>query len=229
MLLKTNDECYFYCNSTNMKSKKYIESPELSLIYNDNGIEKKINNVYLDSRTNVIVGKDTNGSTFVIDDGYRNSMIRAGYFVYKNYDEQKIIDRDEGNKIHDNILSIIRYGIEKAFPEIMTKYDSDIYELDEDGYRFTIGIYSNIDIVKKNQERKINGLQFYPFDKRMDNYGTLYITIYCQRLEENNKNKNTVIADYILKNIIENTNDIKFVIMDINNPLYYTKSSGGDL
>ena len=63
----------------------------------------------------------------------------------------------------------------------------------------------------------------------MDNYGTLYITIYCQRLEENNKNKNTVIADYILKNIIENTNDIKFVIMDINNPLYYTKSSGGDL
>lgn len=231
MVLKTNqDSCYFYDSDTNTQSRKFIESPNLSLIFIDNEERKELDNVYLDPRTNVIVGRDVNGTTYVIDDGYRNSMIRAGYLVYKNYDELKINDRNEGAKIHDELVYLVSQAIKKAFPTIERNVIgfSENYTLIDDGYRFTIGIYSNIDIVKKNQERKINGLQFYPFDKRMDNYGTLYITIHCQRIEENNENKSTVIADNILKSIIDNTEDIKFTIMDISNPLYYTKS-GGDL
>ena len=98
---------------------------------------------------------------------------------------------------------------------------ADTYYLEKSGYRFTIKLYNNFQIVKINQDRKINGLQFYPFDKNMDNYGTLYVSIYCQKIKETDI-KNTTISDGILKHIIDSTEDIKFVSMDIKQPLYYS-------
>lgn len=225
MILKTNkNDCYFYCNITGAKSEKFIESPNLSLYY-DNG--KKLDNIYLDPRTNNIVGRDEEENIYIIDDGYRNKMIKAGYIVYKNYDQEKILDKEIGTKIHDELLLNVSEAIMKEYPEctgIVNGY-SEKYIIEKSGYRFTIGVYSNIDIVKKNQQRKINGLQFYPFDKKMDNYGTLYITIHSLRMEETTAN-NFNIADTILESIIKNTQDTKFTTMDIVSSLYFIETEG---
>ncbi len=228
MVLKTKeDNCYFYNNNTGEKSVRYIDSPNLSLIYMDGAEEKRIDNVHIDPRTNVIVGKD-NSTTFIIDDGYRNSMIRAGYLVYKDYDTCHITDKVEGNIIHENLIeeisqAIIKYDIGNvnSYVENSIQGSSESYYIEQDGYEFNITLYDNINIVKINEERKINGLQFYPFDKNMDNFGTIYISIYCRKIGETSV-KNTVIADNILKNIIDNTENIKFVSMDIKQPLYFT-------
>lgn len=227
MVLKTNNEsCYFYNNDTGEKSKRYIDSPNLSFIYLYNGEEKKLDGVHIDPRTNVIIGKD-NSSTFIIDDGYRNSMIRAGYLVYRDYDKNHITDKTEGNILHEKILESVSdvlfdYCDNGNNPMVsFTDGKSEDFYLKKDGYKFNVTIYDNIEIVKINEERKINGLQFYPFDKNMDNYGTLYITIHCQRYEDTDV-KNTVIADSILKYIIDNTEDIRYISMDIKQPLYFT-------
>ena len=227
MILKTNkSDCYFICNDNNTKSDKFIESQNLSLYYNN----KIINNVYIDSRTNNIVGKDEDGITYIIDDGYRNKMIKAGYIVYRNYNSEKIVDKDEGTKIHRKLINDIhQYLLREYIGEIIYSADKYIneYILEKSGYRFTIKLYSNIDIVKKNQEREINGLQFYPFDKRMDNYGTVYITIHSMKISDEGTNiKISTIVDNILENIIKNTNETNFVSMDIINPLYFIEKVG---
>ena len=227
MVLKTNnDTCYFYCNDTKEKSKRFIYSPDLSLIYyNDEG-EQKLDNVHIDPRTNVIVAKDNN-STYIIDDGYRNSMIRAGYLVFKDYDQIHINDKVEGNIIHENLIESITTALSSYNGEVLSYTEnssfgtSEAFYINKDGYKFTITIYDNINIVKINEERKINGLQFYPFDKNMDNYGTVYISIHCIKIDET-ESKNTVVADSILKHIIDNTEDIKYVSMEIKQPLYFT-------
>jgi hypothetical protein len=219
MILKTNKEtCYFYCDD--VKSDKFIESPNLKLFYNGEIID-----VNLDTRTNVIVGRNNNGTTYVIDDGYRNMLIRAGYIVYKNYDEVQT-DKNDGAKIQDELIYVLYEAINKSYPEAINNINDlfNGYELEKEGYKFSAYLYHNIDIVKKNQERKINGLQFYPFDKRMDNYGTLYIMVYGQRISDQEPQvKSNILVDNILSNIITNSDDLKFVVMDINNPLYYTR------
>ena len=227
MIVKTNKtDCYFICNETKVQSDKFIVSPKLSLYYDN----KYIDNVYLDSRTNNIVGKDLNGTTFIIDDGYRNKLVKAGYIVYRNYDSEKILDKDEGTKIHRHLLhDIHQYLLKEYIGEIIYSADKYIneYYLEKAGYKFTIKLYSNIDIVKKNQERKINGLQFYPFDKKMDNYGTIYITIHAVKIvDEDIDTKANNIADSILENIIKNTTETKYVSMDIINPLYFIEKVG---
>lgn len=222
MILKTNMEtCYFYSNDTNEKSDKFIESPNLKLYYNGDIID-----VNLDSRTNVIVGKNNNGTTYVVDDGYRNVLLRAGYIVYKNYDEIQVVDKNDGPKIKDELIDTLYQAINNSYPNYIDSIDDlfNGYEIEKEGYKFSIFLYHNVDIVKKNQERKINGLQFYPFDKRMDNYGTLYIMIYAQRItNQEPQSKANILVDNALTNIITNTDDLKFVVMDINNPLYYTR------
>ena len=218
MILRTNkDNCYFIDNDT--KSDKFIDSPELKLYY-----DGKIINVNFDTRTNVITGKDENGTTYVVDDGYRNTLIRAGYIVYRNYDEIQA-DKSDGPQIKDQLISIIFNAIKKSYPEINVSdlFDNGYY-FEKEGYRFNILLRNNIDIVNKNQERKINGLQFYPFDKRMDNYGTLYIMVYCQRISDQEPQiKSNILVDNILANVIANSNDLKFVAMNLGNPIYYTR------
>ena len=218
MVIKTNDEtCYFLNNGE--KTKRYIDSPNISLIYEEDGESLKINDVKFDARTNVIIGRE-NGTTYIIDDGYRNSMIRAGYMVYKNYDSMKIMDKVLGNQIHDKLVEYVINALKTYDGNLKKK--SSVYNLYADGYHFSIFIWNNIDIVKKNEERKINGLQFYPFDKNMDNYGTVYIAIYCEAIDDVHENKNTVVADDILKHIVLESENIRFVNMEIKQPLYFT-------
>lgn len=243
MIIKTSFEegTYFVDNITKKESTRYIPSPKLTLLYTNpnTGVQKPLGTVYLDNRTNVILAKDVNGSTYVIDDGYRNAITRAGYFVYGNYDQEHITDKDTGIEVHTKLKYDIRNSILNLFKEIEEKentkneenitkitFDStdnqkDVFTFELKGYKITIIICDNILIVKKNEERKINGLQFFPFDKNMDNYGTLYCCIYAQKLDKTDENPR-IISDIILKDIINKLDNTKFVPMIIKQPLYYT-------
>lgn len=237
MILRTNPEtCYFYDNITHKKSAIFIDSPKLSLYYIDSDGEENIyNNVYMDSRTNIIIAKDERGTTNIVDDGHRNSMVRSGYLVMNGHDREKIEDRDLGNQIHQELIldtsfAILNLRHLKDKFEFVCKFN-DKFIVEDSGYKFTIKMYNNIDIVKMNQERKINSLPFYPFDKNMDNYGTVYIAIYCKKIGNSNI-KSSTIADNILKFIVDNLNtseekkinyNIKYVPLDPNsNPIYFT-------
>lgn len=231
IIIKTNpDTCYFYCAITKKKSTTFIDSPKLQLYYiNNSGAENIMSNIYIDSRTNMIIAKDNNGTPYIIDDGCRNMMIRSGYMVLDNYDNEKIIDKDIGGNIHDGLISEISDGIlsTKRNYNVLYKANNNDFIIETDGYKFTIRLYNNIDIVKQNQERKINSLPFYPFDKNMDNYGTIYIAIYCKKIG-NTEIKNTIIADNILKSIVDNIRDISVKYVPLNQKSHSIYFSIGD-
>lgn len=232
MILKTNpNTCYFYDAITRKKSTTFIDSPKLQLYYiNSNGVENIISNIYIDNRTNIIIAKDDKGTSYIIDDGYRNSMIRSGYVVINGYDKEKLEDREKGTQLHNDLIEDISYSIlcqmdkfEKVYKDTNSDYIDHIIE--DDGYLFRIRMYNNIDIVKMNQERKINSLPFYSFDKNMDNYGTVYIAIYCKKIGSTSI-KNTTVADNILTSIIDKlnnyrNNDAKYVPLDAKGPSIY--------
>lgn len=225
MVIKTNiDEgTYFIDNITKKQSDKYIPSPKLSLLYTDNkGEQKSLPNVYIDSRTSCIIGKDF-CSTYVIDDGYRNIMQRAGYFVLDNYDKEYIKDKLEGNIIHEKLKEELSDIINKSFSNVIqTSYsEKEIYNFLKDNYRISLVLCDNIYIVNKNNERKINGLQYYPFDKNMDNFGTIYCALYMEK-ESNTSDNPKIIADNILSKIASKSERIHYSSLDVRQPLYYT-------
>ncbi len=156
---------------------------------------------------------------FIIDDGYQETLIKAGYIVYKNYDNgNKIVDKFEGVKIRSMIVDNIR----DLLPELSKKYNGN-------GIPFTASITYNSNetsiyigdatnhfsykikfdtinfIVNKNHIRKENSLPFYPFDKNMDKYGTIYVSVYAKKNFKvvNDPDKYT-LPDSVIRDLVYN-------------------------
>jgi hypothetical protein len=134
------------------------------------------------------------GIKYIVDDGYRNSLARAGYIVFQNYDNEKEYNYNNGQALNEKIFDDIREAsavIEKEISEDSSKFTSFSYRsagsqysavLSDGIYKYTVDIVTNSDIVAKNRKRKINNLSFYPFEKNMDRYGTVYMAIYCEKI-----------------------------------------------
>ena len=87
--------------------------------------------------------------------------------------------------------------IEKAFTKWMSDYLNEA-QIDKignselslttydpaSGFNYKINAETIQSIVTKNHMRKDNSLSFYPFSKKMDRYGTVYISIFGQRILE---------------------------------------------
>ena len=158
-----------------------------------------------------------NDNKYIIDDGYQNILTKAGYIVYKNYDDEYIYDRNQGIKTRDYILK----EISKSLYDIANNYQDIIGKMDENEssennivigdkyapYKVSIVTDTVSSIVTKNQLRKDNSLPFYPFNKTMDKYGTIYISIFTQknrRMSDEEKNIKYQISDSIIKDLINN-------------------------
>ena len=74
-------------------------------------------------------------------------------------------------------------------------------------------------IVSKNKDRKINKKQFLPFDKDMDKYNSIYVSVETDSIDEDTYIK----IDRILEKIMERLNSVEdsfyFKSMVITNPL----------
>lgn len=160
---------------------------------------------------------DCGPDRFIVDDGYQNILIRAGYLILNEYDKERIEDRDEGIKIRSKLLENVDKAIgeiDLEIPDIITLDKSPRYLdyfFDTYGYSYTIFIDTNNNIVDKNIQRKADSLPFYPFLKNMDKYGTLYISIFCQKHLDNtsadDKSKYPV-GDIFIRSLIKELNKI---------------------
>lgn len=161
---------------------------------------------------------------FVIDDGYQNNLVKAGYIVYKTYDQNHIIDQGEGVKIREKIMNDVR----DAFKEYSNKHtESSIMintnlgnaletEMIINNNDCSITVNADIisGIVIKNKRRKDNSLPFYAFDKSIDKYGSVYMSIFVK--------KNTKNADDIPP--IVKANEINKEILDLLGMDYHFNS-----
>ena len=152
-----------------------------------------------------------NDDLFIIDDGHQPILIKSGYIVYKNYDQENILNRDEGVSKLSEIMTLA----DDQVAQLMYRTDDEWscidvdnakyheYSFNHKGFDFYIKLNTVTSIVTKNQLRKDNSLPFYPFDKSMDKYGTIYISIFAQKSDENvdNSVKYDVANDFV-KNLI---------------------------
>lgn len=148
---------------------------------------------------------------FIIDDGYQNILIRAGYIVMDQYDQERILNYHDGNKIREELLERICSYLDTIYVyDIDNSLRSEIYKYNTNGYEYTICIDTSESLVDKNLKRKENGLPFYPFIKSMDKYGTVYLSIFCKKLESNTKpdtDKKYSIGDVIIDDMIKDMNE----------------------
>ena len=134
-----------------------------------------------------------NNDKFIIDDGYQPVLLKAGYMIYQNYDTDKHYDKATGIQLRESIMN----DIEKVFTKWMSDYlneaqidkigNSELALITYDpasGFNYKINAETVQSIVTKNHMRKDNSLSFYPFSKKMDRYGTVYISIFGQRILE---------------------------------------------
>lgn len=155
---------------------------------------------------------DYNGDRYFIDDDYQDCLIRCGYVVLDDYNNKLELDKDAGIKIRNDLMNKIK--------NVSSKFKTDSYDsvtIDSNlmnevkvqfykkGYKFTVYFSTINNIVTKNQQRKLNELPFFPFDKGMDKYGTIYVSIFCKKIDdiEFNHDRYHIADDFIMKFIKE--------------------------
>lgn len=132
---------------------------------------------------------DYENDKYIIDDGYQDILIRAGYIVLNNYSSENIYDREKGlevrNKLFNYVDNIIFDNyVYQSMHELETKESQEIkLTFEKFGFRFTVYIDTINYIVTKNQRRKLNMLPYYPYAKEMDKYGTLYLSIFAKKID----------------------------------------------
>lgn len=135
-----------------------------------------------------------NNDKYIIDDGYQDLLVRAGYIILNDYNTRFIDEKDNGLVIRDKLRSFVTEIIEKMWDdkeclnyEVSKNMQELVITFSRGSYDFTVNIDTVNNIVTKNQIRKENNLPFYPFLKNMDKYGTLYLSIFAKKNDDSDE------------------------------------------
>ena len=228
-------QAFFIDNETEEKVLKFDKYRDLTLIANNEDYTMKVHSSKLrvDAITKQITFEYGEGETYIVDDGYQDLLIRCGYIVFNDYDNPKnrITDIKFGNTLRRNIIDYIRDTLSfdincTEYPVFLGhKYESiemcSIKEFNgpvngvaitftKKGYKYTCYIHTINNLVNRNQVRKDEKLPFYPFDKNMDKFGTVYIALFCQKIEEYEKDTVKLrydIGEEFIKDVVKKLNE----------------------
>lgn len=206
---KDNSYLYEYKGNDTIKiiEKYNPDNPNIRLHFEDDefNMELASKDIHIDICGNIYF--ELNDVKYIIDDGYRNVMIRAGYIVRDQYDKEKnkIMDKGLGLMIQAKTIKDL-HSLE-GFGMVNDVGDDTFTQNFQDDFIFKISYTSIDNLVNINQTRKINKQPFYPFDKKMDKYGTYFMCIYAERTnpespEESKYDK----ADQCITDIIRTLN-----------------------
>ena len=143
---------------------------------------------------------------FIIDDGFQDILVKCGYIVYKNYDNERISDNSRGVLIRDSLINKIRRAIASLSYENEVKVSGNetLMEMKTNDYQFKFRFDTVSSIVTKNYRRKDNNLTYYPFDKTMDKYGTIYVSIFAKKIKNGcAENDKFNIPSEIIKDLVK--------------------------
>lgn len=205
---------YLIDSSTNSIVDKYDpenKNLQLRIDLDDNELIVDSYKIIIEYGNQLVV--QYNDDKFIIDDGYQNILTKAGYIVYKNYDEDNIYDKQIGIKTRDLIFKNVEtsiMNIAENYNDIIGNIQSigdDEYIIDGESasYKITIVFDTIASVVDKNQLRKDNSLPFYPFSKGMDKFGTIYVSIFAEmqrKLSEEEVNIKYQISDAVIKDLL---------------------------
>lgn len=173
----------YFVGENGSKVMRYTEGLDL-VISKDDGSTLLVDNDHVTIQYGGQIVVQHNEDRYIVDDGYQNELIKAGYVVYDNYDKERIEDRNFGSKINKEIKDKIKSIITSQFDNVRVEqqaFKSMVFTIESEEVKTTIVVDTVQNIIEKNQNRKDNSLVFYPFDKNMDRYGTVYVSIFMQR------------------------------------------------
>lgn len=224
-----NGESFLFDKVTNNRVRKYDPYNEniCLLAKMEDGSILQVENKEIKFNYGGLISFDYKDDKYIIDDGYQDLLIRTGYLIMDNYDMEHVISKPHGIELRSEFLDDVKLSIsnifmkDEKFPisfidfkenknqQLVVTFKKDIFE-----FKLVIDTINNI--VAKNQQRKINNLAFYPFEKNMDKYGTLFVTVFAKVEDEYeiNDDKEEIlkekynIAESVLKHLIESLNNI---------------------
>lgn len=218
---------YFYNKSTGEIIDRYDPSNnriELLLTFENSELRVSNDNIIQDFTGQVMV--QYNNDRYIIDDGYQNHLIKAGYIIYKNYDKEKC-SISEGPSVRSDIIENIRKTLENMYSPMLGYFISGTeteFKILDNSYKYNIRITSVDQLVNKNHQRRDNNLTYYPFDKNMDKFGTLYLTIFAQKIDDKNSDKFRVPDDFLMNFIKELGVDYHYTSLPIKGRVLYSES-----
>lgn len=189
-IIKINNTNKMINSVTNEVIKKYDpNNKDLVLIIEmPDGSELKVNNSQIRIQYGGQITFDYLDEKYIVDDGYRDVLCKAGYIIMDYYNTMHCNDCNDGlairNELMQHILDTLKVVLDSQKATIV---DSNLNHIklifSNDAYNFTIGFDTINSIVTKNQERSKNNLPFYPFDKNMDKFGTAYFSFFAEKKE----------------------------------------------
>ncbi len=142
---------------------------------------------------------------YIIDDGYQDVLVKCGYIVYKNYDTERITNVSYGVDLRESLLDKIKTTMETLYKdfEINTSANEVLLSTISGNYSYKFRFNTISDIVTKNYKRKDNSLTYYPFDKSMDKYGAIHVSIFVQKLGKGDDINKYDIPNETIKNLVK--------------------------
>lgn len=145
-------------------------------------------------------------------------MMKSGYVVLNDYDKTRISDKEQGEKVRAALMSHICRVIANAIipekaqvniPETNTNITIDFEDRDENKYHVLICTINHL--VNRNKILMRQNSIILPFDKSMDKYGTVYLSIGSE--EANNHKVEAIIDGFISRFVQELNNTDNYTIL----------------
>ena len=212
--IKTSSQNYFIDTISGERSLIYDpDNDNMDFVMNmDDGSILQVNHSNISYKYNNIIEFIYNDTLYTIDDGYRDTLIKAGYLVYKDFDTHQELDKEKGYARRNSIAEMIFNALKQFDVKIISHIENNIaVEFEEKGFRFTVYIDTINNIVSKNQDRMANDVSFMPFNKGIDKYSCFYIGIFAKKLEKvENGNVKYKIANEFVKKFINTINENEY-------------------
>lgn len=181
-LLKVGTDVYFVNKDGSKPAcQKFDGKHKLLVQFDDSTLEvpeEKISEGYGN-----IISFQYNDTNYIVDDGYRNSLVRSGYFISKDYGVNKsrlTLPVQKCEQINRDLIAELKYVLEND------------YEVHTFGYKITVNLFSISQLVNCNQRRKHNNLAFYPFESKLDKWMNIYYAVYLEREEVRSARKDAL-------------------------------------
>ena len=94
---ENNEDSYFYNKVTGKVQSKYEKDPNLILVTKiDDSIVEIPNNMIEKPYGGQLIVDYSEDEKYIIDDGYQDLLIRAGYIILNDYDVENIENKESG-------------------------------------------------------------------------------------------------------------------------------------
>jgi hypothetical protein len=97
-----------------------------------------------------------------------------------------------------------------------------IMEIEQNNYHYTVRFETVNSIVNRNYKRKANSLTYYPFEKAMDKYGTIYMSIFAKKMNDGDDSHKFNIPNILTSNLMkELVSEYYFELLPIKGRIIY--------